>query len=561
MKKLWVLIRVSLRVNFGLSLLRPSHLKTKKRDWWIIPLVVLGAGGVIPLFVLYFRLVRSIYRWLEPLGQTQALLTFGILSGQFLVLVFGFYYVISAFYFSRDLEILVPLPLRPAQVMLSKFTVILVNEYLTVAPLSLPIFIQVGLLSKAGPGYWLSAAAAYLLLPVIPLALVSLLVVGLMRVANFSRKKDVLIIAGSLILMTLGIGIQFMLNRSAGAQPDPQAFVKFFASPDGLVQQIGAKFPPSVWATKAVAHGFTAPGPANAALFIAVSVGLLAGLLVLSKKLFYEGLIGIGETTSRRKKLSRDRMARGLSSGRRPVAAMFWREVRIMNRTPIFLLNGVLSVVLIPIVFLLMWTTGAGNMDSARLLGMLSSLNPTAAVLGLALFMTICGTINGTASSTFSREGAQFWLSKVIPISPSEQVRGKLWHSLGVAMLGVVAAGLVVLFKFRVNLLTLLAGLALAFLASLTLTAIGMMIDLARPLLNWTNPQKAIKQNLNVLFGLFAELGALFGMYLLVRLMGKAGLQGEGLIVALGACLAALAGLSRTLLLKYAEKRYPRIEV
>jgi ABC-2 type transport system permease protein len=232
-----------------------------------------------------------------------------------------------------------------------------------------------------------------------------------------------------------------------------------------------------------------------------------------------------------------------------------------MNRTPIFLLNGVLSVVLIPIVFLLMWTTGTGAADSSWLRIMLSSLEPTAMALGMALFMTICGTINGTASSAFSREGAQFWMSKVIPVSPDDQVRGKLLHSLAVAMLGVVAAGFIILFKFRIGPATLLAAFLLAFLASITLTAIGMMIDLARPLLNWTNPQKAIKQNLNVLFGLFAELGALFGMYLLVRLLGKTGLRREGLLLALGAGLASLAWLSRTLLLKYAEKRYPQIEV
>ena len=54
-------------------------------------------------------------------------------------------------------------------------------------------------------------------------------------------------------------------------------------------------------------------------------------------------------------------------------------------------------------------------------------------------------------------------------------------------------------FVLHPSAVTLGAGVLLSLAASLTLTAVGMAIDLARPLLDWTNPQKAIKQNLNVL--------------------------------------------------------------
>ena len=137
------------------------------------------------------------------------------------------------------------------------------------------------------------------------------------------------------------------------------------------------------------------------------------------------------------------------------------------------------------------------------LLKAMASANPLIVILATALFMTICGSINGTASSTFSREGAQFWISRVIPVAPREQAAAKFLHSYLVAMLGVVTAG-----DRRRGLpasrrrphLAPAAGLSLV--AGVLLTAVGMMIDLARPLLDWTNPQKAIKQNLNVLLAL-----------------------------------------------------------
>ena len=54
-------------------------------------------------------------------------------------------------------------------------------------------------------------------------------------------------------------------------------------------------------------------------------------------------------------------MSRRVSSGRRPVRAIFAREWRIMNRTPIFLLNGVLTAVLVPLIFVVM-----SKMDPGR---------------------------------------------------------------------------------------------------------------------------------------------------------------------------------------------------
>ncbi len=413
----------------------------------------------------------------------------------------------------------------------------------------------------AAGAYWIRAALTYLLLPVIPLAIVSLLVVGLMRLVNFGRKKDALILAGSLILMSGAIGFQFWINRSVGAAPDRAAVLRFLAAPDGLIQQIGSKFPPSIWASKALAFGTSAPGPWNALLSAGVSLLLFAGLFLAARRFFYRGLIGLSEQTARRRALSRDRLERRVHSGLRPVQAIFERELRIMNRTPIFLLNGVLSVILIPILFVVMWNTGKRASDAAALMALLRSADVTIAVIAAALFMTVSGSLNGTASSAFSREGSQFWMSKVIPVSPADQVRGKFLHSYAIAILGIAAAALVVLLVFHLGIEIVLAAAALALAASFVLTAVGMIIDLARPLLNWTNPQKAIKQNFNVLLAIFADFGVLFLLYLAVKLLARAGWTGWRTPAALFVLLAVLSAAVFKLLTAFAAKRYRDIQV
>ncbi len=561
MRKLFRLIRVGLRVNFGLSLLRPAYLLGNKRDLWLIPLIGLGIAGLAPVLFYYLKGIRFMYGLLTPLGQQGALLTFGLLAGQFLILIFGFYYVLSAFYFSRDLDLLVSLPVSPAQVLLSKFSVVVVNEYLTAAPIVVPMLVMYGLQAKAGPSYWITAALVYLLLPIIPLALVSLLVVVMMRFVNVSRKKDALIIVGSLIMMSGAIGLQFALRKMPGAGPGQQALIQFF-NEGGLVQKIGAHFPPSIWATRSLApmEGRSALLPFL--LYAVVSLALFGALFIAARAFFYRGLLGLGEVTARKRRLTRAGLSARLSSGRKPVRAIFLRELRIMNRTPIFLLNGVLSVVLIPILFILMAGAGGGASggDAMQIILLLGSANPAAVILGSALFMTVCGCLNGTAASAFSREGAHFWMSQVIPTPPAVQVKAKFLHSYAIACLGVLGAAVAAVLVIKAKTVHVLLALPIALAASALLTALGMIIDLLRPLLKWTNPQKAIKQNLNVLIALFLNLGLLTGLTIGTTALLKTGIGKEAAIIGLGLFLTGLASAAYAFLAKISARRYSEIE-
>ena len=560
-------VRAGLRSNFGLAVLKYRLLKEKK-DLWLVPIIGISVLGVVPMFYGVVLVLKNVYGILQPMGQERALLSLGFLAGQLLILLFGVYYVIAAFYFSRDLELLIPLPLRPSEVMASKFAVIVINEYLTVAAVVLPIVLTYGVLAKGGPGYWVNTALVYLALPVIPLAVVSLLVVAMMRFINVSRKKDALILVGSIVLLVLAFGLQIVMGRSAGSGgPDTStaAVAAFFTSPNSLLNRIGAFFPPSIWAAKAVTGGFNGKALANLALLWGSSILLFAAMVVLAEQLFYRGLVGLGEATGKKRRLTHAEMSRRMSSGRRAKAAVFWREWKIMNRTPIFLLNGTLVVVLLPAIFVIMAMTnhgsgGGGQGDATALLKAMASANPLIVILATALFMTVCGSINGTASSTFSREGAQFWISKAIPVAPREQAAAKFLHSYLVSVLGVVAAGVVgaVVLHLGVAHLSVAAGIAL--LAGVLLTVVGMAIDLARPLLDWANPQKAIKQNLNVLLGMLADIGILTGLYFGVKALIGAKFGTNAVLGIVFAGLVVLSTAGYAALLKFADRRYPEIE-
>jgi ABC-2 type transport system permease protein len=553
MRRLLALLAAGLRQNFALAPLKYKVFK-QKQDLWLVLLFALGLLGLIPFVIGYVMALSRLFAILKPMGQETALLTLAILAGQLLILVFGLFYVLSAFYFSRDLEFLVALPARPFEVIGAKFGVILVNEYLTAFFVVVPALVIYGVMAARPFSYWPLAALVFLLLPVIPLALSGLLVMAMMRLVNVSRKKDFFILAGSLTLLAAVLFLQLGLagNRS------PEELLKFFTASDGMARLLGEKFPPCIWAARLLGEGFSARGLGYFALFGGISVGVLLLLLWAAEKLFYRGLIGLSEMAARRKKLSTAALTERFARRRGDWQAILLREWRLMNRTPIFLLNGILSVILVPVMLFFIVRGSAGD-ASLAMLKFLGSGDRTLEILFSAVFFTACGCLNGTASSTFSREGSSFWISKVIPVAPCRQVAGKFLHSYLVAVLGVLGGSLAALLALGLDWKSVLPAALLALIAGVLLTAANMAVDLARPLLTWTNPQRAIKQNLNVLLAMALDAGFVYLFYRLFLVLRRAGLDGRQLILAMFAAAVLAAAGSLFFLGRIAARRYAKI--
>jgi ABC-2 type transport system permease protein len=205
-------------------------------------------------------------------------------------------------------------------------------------------------------------------------------------------------------------------------------------------------------------------------------------------------------------------------------------------------------------------SSGRPGDNASDIMRLITSIKPATGALAMTLFMVLCATLSGVASSSFSREGHKFWISKAIPVDYRQQVLAKFLHSMAIAVLGIGSATVVLIFRFHLAAGKWLPCLALALPITAFLTCINLAVDLARPLLDWISPQKAMKQNLNVLIAMLLDLGFLFLYGFSFVTLGRSGL---GLTAIIGILLTlglGLAGLAFALLRRFALERYPSIE-
>ncbi len=161
---------------FSFAEFKSKYLLKKKRLVQPVLFAALMGLAIIPFEAGLVAFFNQFFTLLNTTGQEAVLITTTVLTGQLIVLMFGLFYLMSAYYFSGDLKQLLPLPLRPQDIIGAKLAVVIVSDYLTLLPLVAPAFIVFGIRSDAAWWYWPVALTVFLLLPVLPLAFSTFLI-------------------------------------------------------------------------------------------------------------------------------------------------------------------------------------------------------------------------------------------------------------------------------------------------------------------------------------------------------------------------------------------------
>jgi ABC-2 type transport system permease protein len=486
--------------------------KDKKKLPKTIALLVLMAVGFLPMVAAFVAMAASSYSSLVQMNQEGYILVMGVSAASLVIFVFGIFYVMSTFYFSTDIENLLPLPLKPSTVLGAKFTVVLIYEYITELVFLLPIMITFGVMSKAGILYYLYSIIVFLTLPIVPLVMASFLSMVVMRFAPFAKNKDAFNTIAGVFGLFIAIGFNLFFQRLGANNQDPSQLVALMAQGDNsLIATMSKAFPTAKLAVNALVFNGDLKGLVNILLFLVITIALLFILLLLGEALYFKGLIGISQAASKRKKLSKEEFDESTTQSS-SLKAYLVKELRLLFRTPAYFMNCVLMNLLFPVILLIPIfsqpeiTNSLGTvrefLNGSNLPGYIAAV-----IFGLMMFISVA---NPTASTAISREGGNIFISKYLPISYKKQIMAKVLSSIilnSVGLLIIIAVAMVMLIPpVTLVLQTVVLGVVVVIFSAFS----GIMIDLAFPKLQWDTEQRAVKQNMNVLiemFGGFAVAG------------------------------------------------------
>jgi len=474
---------------------------------------VLGEFGFI-----FVMLNLGMYEGLAAAGMQGMLILNAVVIATMMTLVVGFMTALSTYYVN-DMELqLLSMPIAPRAMFGAKFLSVYASEALFslfFMGIAMAIF---GVKEGPGPLFYLWGVAAALLLPLPPLAAAYIVQIPLMSVARFLKNKRVIVTLGGVLGLVFALGFNVYYQRMMVKLGDPAALAAMVGGADSMVARIGSAYPPAAFAWRAMSEPASGRAVLSMLGLIGSCVALPALALLLLSGAYVRSLVGFNEAHV--KKLTRAGsdafIARRIRAGS-PFAGLVAREINMMNREPMYLLNGPFVVVLMPAIIGVMLAVQKdaflSDPDMAGVLAMLGS-GQGAAIAGLVgAFM---GTSTSIACTALSRDAKALPFIKSLPVSPRAYMLAKLCHALVFAAFGVVVGVGLMAFVLRLGVVDALAAAAAALALSILLNLAALWLDTANPRLSWDNPIAAMKQNPNSVIAILGCMGLLVGAGFLV---------------------------------------------
>lgn len=529
------------------------------------------------------------------LGLAKVLMALVFAGMMLFTLIVSLPYIINVFYLNDDLEILLPLPIPPWQVVAAKFAVVWAGEW-GFTLLFLGPFIAAWLVSGPVNGILPTVYAGVMLvlltalLPVLPLAVGALVAIAFMRVVSPSRGrfKEYMQVFGAMLGILVALGFNLVTQRVG--QMNPQEIMERLTRPGGMVELTTRYLPPARWAVWLAAPDSVPQAVTGGLLLVGATVLAVALVGAFAQRWYLTGLLGETRPATVPGPLSRTLPSSAPSSrpasrpGSRPssrpssvprsaphaltlprprswFAALFLKEWLVFWRTPGFAMYGLVTSLAIPVSMLLVFFFGAARSDLTRLLAELPELTaglpvPLAPILagGLTLFTAF----NPILIVGFSREGHMAWHTLVLPLRPWQTAASKVALAGAVAAIPLVAFALLAGYVLRLPATALAVTIAWGIALNATGQALALAVDFMLPKLEWKNPMYVAQNSIGGFLAMVAAVLPVLilgGLGLCLWYFDVKGTPWAAALLTATALLAAVAGLLLSRAARYRLER------
>lgn len=491
MKNFLTLVKMNIKYTYF-----KFNFKTSKEKRKYIALIVLLAvcfAAPIILITLSCREMVMIGIQNNMLHDILATLFF---SSQIIVLIYGTISYINVVYFSKDNEFLLGLPVSQNAIFASKFIVVYLGELIFSAVFILPSTIitavvcaEMGVAVSAG--FYLMIIPAMLLIPLVPVFLISIISFPLsLLVAKLRRNPVVASILSILVFVGAYAAIYIPILRmsSSAGNIDFSAYLQTFTSISKYTVFAG------LFAKAMLGIEFFK----NMGIFLASIVAFTVIAIILSQFGYKKCISNLIEgNSSRRKSTHIDGDKKYIQ--RSPAKSNLIREFKTTLRDPMMAFSSFMPCFLMPVLIFMItkFAFGMGNADLTA--EDLAVMNITKYIMIAFMLIGVGASTNTVAMIAFSREGGTFSLLKTYPIKFSEIVKAKLLFSDIICFITILLSVLITAFLNIYNVIDIIGLFITSFLISISISGFALFSDLKKPNLNWVSVKEITKNNMSSL--------------------------------------------------------------
>lgn len=490
-------------------------------------------------------LVFSTYDELKAINLEVMLISLVLVCNIIVLMFFGTTFVLNIFYFSNDIETFLPMPIKSSDIVIGKFFAVYINLLMSSSIIILPL-ITFGIMDGAGILYYIYMIIVFLVAPILPMVVISILSMFLMRFGKLTKHKDGLKMIGGCLTLVFAIAINLV---SQSSEDDSQIIKLVAKGDDSIIGKISGIFITNKFSAIALANNMEVKGLYNIIAAIVVGVAVIGILYIIGGKLYLNSVIGISETYSRGKNVLNGEGIKGKFKQRNAFSSLVKRDIRNITRTPQFFINAIAMQFYMPIIF---GTAFFANGNYKNISGFVNSLGVDRRIFPVIfLLATFFIATGGAGIFAISREGKDIDIARYIPIEASEQLKAKLCSSLIINNITVVSILILLLF-INIDLGILLPSMIIAESTVMLVTIIGMYCDYRKPKFDWDNEKNMMKNNFMPML-IWITMLVLGGVLFIISLFIKSAV---GIFILIEAITFFICWIMYSRLIELAEKVY-----
>lgn len=417
---------------------------------------------------------------------------------------------VNVLYFTKDTEYILPLPLKPYQIIIARTNVIIIVQFFIEIIVGLIPLIVYGFKMNCGPMFYIPVLISLVLLPILPTLIISLLVMVLMSFSKMTKNKNKFQLFATFFVFAVTIAFSIAILRMDSSAISDEQLAQMLTKANGIIDLIKGYFPTLKYFINAIISNniFTM------VLEFVKAIGITAVAYViyalLAQKLYFKGLIGSlfsGEKKKSKKKIKLETKRKSIA--RRYIA----KEMKTLIRNPVYMVQCVLPAIILPILCVAFILISFDEEAVSEIMQALSGLNANGlvmlTVIGITQFFSMMVSVSVTA---ISRDGKNAVFMKYIPVPLYKQYIYKTIPNIIMNLFLIVIVLAVGEYLFKFSLLDFVIIFVISMLMNIAQSFMMILVDLKRPKLKWDSEYAVVKQNLNLIFPMlfsFLSIGLL----------------------------------------------------
>ena len=441
MSNIWILIRAQLINFFPINQIRETGNKKQSS-------MAIASFGIVTLALFCFFYNMLTAKTLVQVGQQNLIPAYMVSVSSFSILFLTVFYSNGILFGSRDMEILLSLPVKSSYIIISKFMFMYLLNFLIGLMFMLPGGIVWGLNGSLNLLQIILYFTSIIFVPLIPMCIAACMGIVIVVASSFFKRKNVISLIFSFAM--LGIIGYFALSamQITGLYPISRLFMSYYDFP----MYCGMGF------------------------YLVLSI-VVFYLFVKIASLKYGLLNTLANTKSRyaNDKVSYERKSVFFALYQKELGRFLSSYMAVLSIC--FLFNSVDQIGN---------SAGIENINEY-----LSNLSP--------VFIASMLSLSCPAASSISLEGKNIWILKSSPVEVKMILNAKIAVTLTLHLIGYMISVCVFMLKLDMNPIQVMNLVIVPICYSLFITVIGISLNKKYPNYDWDSEMIVVKQSLPVI--------------------------------------------------------------